>query len=55
MSNHGIDRSVAFGSKINGYDSWRLMANADIIVEEVMEFVLASESKVEGMSDQLVC
>jgi hypothetical protein len=31
------------------------MANADIIVHEVMEFVLASESKVEGMSNKLIC
>jgi hypothetical protein len=54
MYNHGIDRSAAFGGKIDGNDSRRLMANADTIIQEVMEFVLASESKVEGMSDELI-
>jgi hypothetical protein len=54
MYNHGIDRSAAFGGKIDGNDCRRLMANADTIVGEVMEFVLTSESKVEGMSDDLI-
>jgi hypothetical protein len=55
MYNHGIDRSAAFGGKIDGNDCRRLMGNAHTIVQEVMEFVLASESKVEGMSDELIC
>jgi hypothetical protein len=55
MFNHGIDQSAVFGVKIDGNDSLRLMANADTIVQEVMDFVLALESKVEGMSDELIC
>jgi hypothetical protein len=55
MFNHGIEQSAVFEGKIDGNDSRRLMANADTIVQEVMEFVLASESKVEGMSDKLIC
>jgi hypothetical protein len=51
---HGIDRSGMFGGAIDGNACRRLMANADAIVSEFLQIALASESKVAGISDDLI-
>eukprot|EP00957_Ditylum_brightwellii_P136516 10411055-Ditylum_brightwellii.AAC.1 len=42
---YGIDRSGAFGGAIDGNGCSRLMGNAAPIIGELMEFVLASQSR----------
>ena len=51
LYDHGIDKSGAFGGVIDENYCLRLMSNAESIVGELMDCVLASNSRIYGISD----
>ena len=50
LYDHGIDNSGAFGGAIDGNDYCQLMYNAESIFGDLMDFVLASHSSIDGIS-----
>ena len=51
---HGIDKSDAFGGVIYGNDCLRLMSNAESIFGELINFILAPNSRIDGISDHQI-
>ena len=51
---HGIDKSGAFGGAIDGNDCCRLMSNAESIFGELVDVLLASDSRIDGLSDHQI-
>ena len=54
LYDHGINKSVAFGGAIDGNNCCQFMSNAESIVGELMDCVLASNSRIYGISDHKI-
>ena len=54
LYDHGIDKSGAFGGAVDGNDCRRLMSNAESIFGDLMDFLLASNSRINGISDHKI-
>ena len=50
LYNHDIDRSGAIGGAIYGNYYHQLMSNAESIVGDIVDFVLASDSRIYVIS-----
>ena len=54
LYDHGIDTSGTFGGAIDGNYYLRLMYNVESIVGGIMDFVLASDSRIDRISNHKI-